>query len=117
VKWFKGKIDAQIKAHVADIVAAYVKRSQLCHEFLSVKPTLTDIEMAVLWAGDWATVEEARAKGDPSSESLKALHDVTLNFLHSFFQDYISAFCQSNLKLDPESAIIRAIQPRIIKGT
>ena len=108
VNWFDPKINDAVKTHVAQVVAVYVERSHLCHQLLSVRPNVTDMEVAVLWACAWSTVNESRSHDDPSNESLDALHDVTLNFLHSFFQGYISVFCQSSLKLDPESQLIRA---------
>jgi hypothetical protein len=59
MKWFrKEALDDQIKAQIADVVEAYVERSQLSLKILLIDPKLTDMEMAVLWLAGVTVMEE-----------------------------------------------------------
>jgi hypothetical protein len=100
--WFKDKLDDRNKALIGDVVAAYAERCQLSSELFSIRPPVTDIEMAVLWAYGYIVMENSD-KENPDSELLSTAR----TFFDSFCQSYIGNICGSKLKLDPESAIIR----------
>lgn len=108
MRWFKDKIDDRIKALIADVVAAYVERSQLSFQLLSLEPNLTDIEMAVLWAAGVLVMEETHANAKAAGGQTEVmLHDITREFFDSCCQSYIDQVSKSSLKLDVDSEKIR----------
>ena len=96
--WFKDKIDDRTKAMAADVAAAYMERSRLAYQLWAIQPRVTDIEIAVLWAGLARATEQSRAE-KAKSEMTEGYYDVTPDFLDSFCRSYIEDVLQSSLKL------------------
>ena len=57
--WFREKIDPHTGGLVKGLTDAYVERAQLYFQLLTLDPQLSDIEMAVLWAGGASIMHRA----------------------------------------------------------
>jgi len=114
--WFSDKLDDETKSIVSDLSSAYCERARLVFRLLSLEPRLTDMQMAVCWAGVILTMEKAREEETDKTERMALWHSISRESFDAFCQNYIITMVGSSLELNVTSTIIQENISSTIEG-